>query len=220
MKRIRSLCLGILLFCLPLSCGPKEKYTPPAPPQEEEEKPDDPPKPDTLDTPSDADAERLARLGQTPMVAVYFTEYTPSAQFPSLEDVRCFTHMNVGHARFKNPKTGDGGLEIKSPGPDYLRRLAAYKASYPELKLLLFIGGWGKNADGFSEMAKSAEKRALFCSECVRLCNEYQLDGVDLDWEYPTYAGSRTASPSPLPWTTAASITTAPTRPTGPISPR
>ena len=47
MKRIRSLSLGILLFCLPLSCGPKEKYTPPAPPQEEEEKPDDPPKPDT-----------------------------------------------------------------------------------------------------------------------------------------------------------------------------
>ena len=192
MKRIRSLCLGILLFCLPLSCGPKEKYTPPAPPQEEEEKPDDPPKPDTPDTPSDADAERLARLGQTPMVAVYFTEYTPSAQFPTLEDVRCFTHMNVGHARFKNPKTGDGGLEIKSPGPDYLRRLAAYKTSYPELKLLLFIGGWGKNADGFSEMAKSAEKRALFCSECVRLCKEYNLDGVDLDWEYPTYAAKTT----------------------------
>ena len=41
-------------------------------------------------------------------------------------------------------------------------------------------------------MAKSAEKRALFCSECVSLCNEYQLDGVDLDWEYPTYAAKTT----------------------------
>ena len=137
---------------------------------------------------SDADRERLARLGKTPVICVYFTEYTDKSVFPTLEDVKCFTHINIGHARFVNPKTGDGGLEIKAPGPDYMKRLAAYKKDYPELKLLLFIGGWGKNADGFSEMAKDDTKRALFCSECVRLCNEYNLDGVDLDWEYPTYA--------------------------------
>ena len=127
-------------------------------------------------------------LGRTPMVCCYFTEYTSSSEFPTLEDVKCFTHINVGHARFVNPQTGDGGLVVKSPGPNYMKRLAAYKKDYPELKLLLFIGGWGKNADGFSEMAKDDTKRALFCSECVRLCNEYNLDGVDLDWEYPTYA--------------------------------
>ena len=133
-------------------------------------------------------------LGQTPMICCYFTEYTSSSNFPTLEDVKCFTHINVGHARFKNPQTGDGGLVVKSPGPDYMKRLAAYKKDYPELKLLLFIGGWGKNADGFSEMAKDDTKRALFCSECVRLCNEYNLDGVDLDWEYPTYAAKSSLS--------------------------
>lgn len=141
-----------------------------------------------ISSPEDPEAARLARLGRTPIVAVYLTEYTPSSEFPTLEDVRCFTHINVGHVRFVNKETGDGGLVIKSPGPDYMQRLAAYKSSYPELKLLLFIGGWGKNANGFSEMAKSAEKRALFCSECVRLCDEYNFDGVDIDWEYPTYA--------------------------------
>ena len=133
-------------------------------------------------------------LGQTPMICCYFTEYTSSSVFPTLEDVKCFTHINVGHARFKNPQTGDGGLVVKSPGPDYMKRLAAYKKDYPELKLILFIGGWGKNADGFSEMAKDDTKRALFCSECVRLCNEYNLDGVDLDWEYPTYAAKSSLS--------------------------
>lgn len=140
------------------------------------------------DDPVDDEQARLARLGQTPIVAVYFTEYTPSSEFPTLEDVRCFTHINVGHARFVNKETGDGGLEIKSPGGDYMKRLAAYKSSYPELKLLLFIGGWGKNANGFSAMAKDPAKRQLFCSECVRICDEYNLDGVDIDWEYPTYA--------------------------------
>lgn len=197
MKKLSS----ILILCLCLvaasalvsACGSKEDegtvLPPPPPGPDDPENPEDPEDPENPDNPpSDADQERLARIGQTPMIVAYFTEYTPGSVFPTLEDVRCFTHMNVGHARFVNPKTGDGGLEIKSPGPDYLRRIVAYKSSYPELKVLLFIGGWGKNADGFSEMAKSDEKRALFCSECVRVCNEYGLDGVDLDWEYPTYA--------------------------------
>ena len=194
MKRFYLLLLGFFLLLAPVGCTPEENgYTPP-PPKDEPTKPDnptDPPGPDTPDppdTPTDADTERLARLGQTPVVAVYFTEYTSESEFPTLEDVRCFTHINIGHARFKDPKTGDGGLEIKSPGPSYLKRMADYKKDYPELKLLLFIGGWGKNADGFSEMAKNADKRALFCRECVRICQEYNLDGVDLDWEYPTYA--------------------------------
>ena len=66
--------------------------------------------------PADPEAERLARLGRTPIVAVYFTEYTKDKDFPSLEEVRCFTHINIGHARFVNPKTGDGGLVVKDPG--------------------------------------------------------------------------------------------------------
>ena len=194
-KLLRTLLAVLCLILAPamiITCTPKED-TPsvPVPPPDPDPEPDPDPDPDPDPEPgpiSDADAERLARLGQTPIVAIYFTEYTKEAEFPTLEDVRCFTHINIGHARFVNPKTGDGGLEIKKPGPDYLKRMAAYKASYPELKLLLFIGGWGKNADGFSEMAKNEEKRALFCSECVRLCKEYNLDGVDIDWEYPTYA--------------------------------
>ena len=143
------------------------------------------------DTPAPDDPDRPARMGKTPVIAVYFTEYTESADFPTLEDVKCFTHINAGHVRFVNKKEGDGGLEIDAPGPDYMRRLAAYKTSYPELKLLLFIGGWGKNADGFSMMARNPEKRALFCSECARLCNEYNFDGVDLDWEYPTVSADK-----------------------------
>lgn len=188
---LRKFLIALCIILAVPACGPKEEYVAPPPTPggpEQPTGPTDPTDPTDPGSPSDADAERLARLGITPIRAIYFTEYTPSADFPTLEDVRCFTHINVGHARFKNPKTGDGGLEIKSPGPDYMRRLAAYKTSYPELKLLLFIGGWGKNADGFSEMAKNADKRALFCSECVRICNEYNLDGVDLDWEYPTYS--------------------------------
>ena len=140
------------------------------------------------DYPLDKEGQRLARLGRTPIVSTYFTKNTPNAEFPALADVRCFTHINVGPVRFVNKTTGDGGLEIPSPGATYMQQLADFKQDYPELKLLLFIGGWGQNGDGFSEMAKDPDKRALFCSECLRICNEYNFDGVDIDWEYPTYA--------------------------------
>ena len=185
MRRILSIfaCFAMLAA---VSCQPENTDVVVPPPPEVDPTPVDPTPTDP--TPSNPDAERLARLGRTPIVAVYFTEYTKESEFPTLDDVKCFTHINIGHARFVNKETGDGGLEIKDPGPAYLKRLAAYKTDYPELKLLLMIGGWGKNANGFSEMAKDPEKRKLFCDECVRICKEYNLDGIDLDWEYPTYA--------------------------------
>ncbi len=132
---------------------------------------------------------RLARLGITPVRCVYFTEYTPSAQFPKEEDIRCFTHINYGHARFVDKKNGTG-LEIAKP--DYLKKLAAFKKTYPELKILLMVGGWGYNADGFSQMAKDETKRKAFVENILNACETYGIDGVDLDWEYPTHAAHST----------------------------
>ena len=133
--------------------------------------------------------ERIARLGRTPVVCVYLTEYTESAGFPTLEDIRCFTHVNYGHARFADKKNGTG-LEIAKP--EYLRKLAAYKQDYPELKILLMVGGWGYNADGFSMMARDTAKRKAFCQNILKACEDYGIDGVDLDWEYPTHAAHST----------------------------
>jgi chitinase len=48
------------------------------------------------------------------------------------------------------------------------------------------IGGWGDKADGFSEMARDPKKRALFCQTCAEHIKNYNLDGIDIDWEYPT----------------------------------
>lgn len=197
MKKLLSICAACLLLPLFIGCSAPEQTglvigPPPPPSKDPGDDPADPgDDPEDPGTPAPDDPNRPGRMGKTPIVAVYFTEYTKESEFPSLEDVKCFTHMNVGHVRFVNKKTGDGGLEIEDPGPAYMRRLAAYKTSYPELKLLLFIGGWGKNADGFSMMARDPAKRKLFCDECVRLCNEFNFDGVDLDWEYPTVSADK-----------------------------
>ena len=193
MKLFLQIVLACLLALLPGGCKPNNEGLVIPPPPTTPTNPTDPTTPTTPTDPT-ADEERLARLGQTPIVMAYFTEYTPEANFPKLEDIKCFTHINAGHARFVNTTTGDGGLTIKDPGTDYIRRLVAFKRSYPKLKVLLMIGGYGEKADGFSEMAKNPDKRKLFCDECVRLCNELGLDGVDIDWEYPTHSAGASGS--------------------------
>ena len=54
----------------------------------------------------------------------------------------------------------------------------------PELKILLSVGGWG--AGGFSTMAKTPEGIAAFTASCVEAADAMGLDGIDIDWEYPT----------------------------------
>lgn len=65
--------------------------------------------------------------------------------------------------------------------PSEIARIHALK---PEMKVLLSVGGWG--AGGFSIMSRTPEGIAKFTASCVDAVETYGLDGIDLDWEYPT----------------------------------
>ena len=120
-------------------------------------------------------------IGQTPIVLSYFTEYNES-----LPDVTLLTHINYAHGRFKNPSTGDGGIVITESKKAPIAKVVALKSDNPNLKVCLMIGGWGAHADGFSMMARDANKRTEFCQSVKSLLDKHKLDGVDIDWEYPT----------------------------------
>ena len=64
-----------------------------------------------------------------------------------------------------------------------LKLLVAQKKNHPHLKVMIACGGWG--ADGFSDMAHTAENRTKFVNSAIRFIEAYQLDGLDIDWEYP-----------------------------------
>lgn len=120
-------------------------------------------------------------IGQTPIVLAYFTEYTET-----LPEVSLLTHINYAHGRFGNPKTGDGGIVITESKQAPISKVVALKSQNPKLKVMLMIGGWGAHADGFSMMARDAAKRTAFCKSVKALLDKHKLDGVDIDWEYPT----------------------------------
>ncbi len=75
----------------------------------------------------------------------------------------------------------DGTLFV--PTPRYLRQLLALKKDNPDLKVIAAIGGWGQ--DGFSDAALTPSARYKFAREVNSLINQYNLDGIDIDWEYP-----------------------------------
>ena len=161
-----------------------------------------PPGPSGDTDPWSDNPERIARIGQTPIIEIYYTEYTRTDLFPSLEEVRNFTHINIGHVRFVDKDNGVG-IEIDSKTIPLVEKFVAYKAQYPELKVKLQMGGWGKNADGWSQMARDPQKRKAFVDECVAICGQYGIDGFDIDWEYPTYAakdGDHVNGASPADW--------------------
>lgn len=55
------------------------------------------------------------------------------------------------------------------------------------VKVLISVGGWTLS-DNFPGIAADATKRATFAHGCKSLVAFYNLDGIDIDWEYPGYA--------------------------------
>lgn len=70
-----------------------------------------------------------------------------------------------------------------------LRELNAQKKRNPDLKVMIACGGWG-GSGGFSDMAASKDKRRVFVESVIDFIDHYELDGLDVDWEYPGMAGA------------------------------
>ncbi|WP_268033190.1 glycoside hydrolase family 18 protein [Algoriphagus sp. PAP.12] len=91
-----------------------------------------------------------------------------------------FTNVIDGEMKFRNPEVAGPKLEA----------LVKQKDRNPELKVMIACGGWG--ADGFSDMALTEESRAKFIQSAHDFIEKYQLDGMDMDWEYPGISGAGT----------------------------
>lgn len=104
-----------------------------------------------------------------------------------LPDPTLLTHINYAFALIKDDFET---LDIKSPSR--LQQVVALKKQNPDLKVVLSVGGWG--AGNFSEMAGDAGHRKKFCENCLAAVKQYGLDGIDIDWEYPSSSSAGISS--------------------------
>ncbi|NLZ19113.1 MAG: glycoside hydrolase family 18 protein [Bacteroidales bacterium] len=118
------------------------------------------------------------------VVVAYVTSWSGIMPDPAV-----LTHINYA---FGGVTPSFDGVHIGNEAR--LREIAALKQDAPALKVCLSVGGWGSG--NFSEMAATDSLRAAFAADCARVVEEYGLDGIDIDWEYPTSsAAGISASP-------------------------
>lgn len=95
-----------------------------------------------------------------------------------LPDATYLTHINYAFGHVNDTFNG-----VRLDQPEELHRLVGIKRTWPHVKIMLSIGGWGSG--NFSEMCADDQLRAAFAKDCKRVIDEFKLDGIDIDWEYP-----------------------------------
>lgn len=93
-------------------------------------------------------------------------------------DPHYMTHLNYAFGHL-----AESFDSVRIDNPSRFRKMVGLKSENSRLKVLLSVGGWGSG--GFSEMAADPELRRKFARSCRKIVDEYGIDGIDIDWEYP-----------------------------------
>jgi chitinase len=95
------------------------------------------------------------------------------------------TRINYAFANLKDGKITEGFPH----DAENFTALNALKRTNPELTVLVSVGGWTWSGQ-FSDIALTKASRKVFIDSAVQFVTRYQLDGLDIDWEYPGLPGN------------------------------
>ncbi len=101
-------------------------------------------------------------------------------------DATKYTHINYAFANL-DP---NGNVYFTYPSQDdpNINALKALKANNPNLKILISVGGWTWS-NHFSAVTADPAKRANLVNSAWNLVTSRNVDGIDIDWEWPGWQG-------------------------------
>jgi len=103
----------------------------------------------------------------------------------TMVNAKKLTHINYA---FVNVKDNRAWLTNIKTDTTNFKNLLKLKKVNPDLKILISIGGWAWSKN-FSDAVLSDTSRNAFAASAVEIIRKYNLDGVDIDWEYPDDIG-------------------------------
>ncbi len=95
------------------------------------------------------------------------------------------TRVNYAFANIKDGKIVAGFLHDS----ENFQILNSLKQQNPHLQIVVSVGGWTWSG-AFSDMVLTPQSRAVFIESVAQFVRENELDGLDIDWEYPGSIGN------------------------------
>jgi chitinase len=119
-----------------------------------------------------------------PVVAAYVF---PQARLltPGEIDAKKLTRVNYAFANIANGRIVEG---LPTDAANF-GALNALKKANPRLTVLVSVGGWLWSG-GFSDASLTPASRDVFIDSVEAFITRYNLDGLDVDWEFPGQPGA------------------------------
>ncbi len=94
------------------------------------------------------------------------------------------THVNYAFANIEGGKVVEGFAH----DAENFKVLAGLRKRHPHLRILVSVGGWTWSG-AFSDVALTPASRRRFVESALDFVRRHDLDGFDVDWEYPGLPG-------------------------------
>lgn len=148
------------------------------------------------------DIERIGSADKLTVINYAFAVPVPDSLGNIIPKINSYSaYQEVYSGEMSIDGIADDSAQMLRGNFNQLRKL---KERYPDIKILLSIGGWG-GSKYFSDLALTPESREKFVDACIDIFIEGNLpvesnaggngsakglfDGFDLDWEFPISGG-------------------------------
>jgi len=126
-----------------------------------------------------------AQKTDKPVIIGYVGGFNGNIVDAAQVDARKLSHINYA---FVDIKDNRAWLHNEKTDTVNFRKLNELKKINPDLKILISVGGWTWSKN-FSDAVFTDTSTRAFSQSAVDIVAKHNLDGVDIDWEYPGMKG-------------------------------
>jgi len=115
---------------------------------------------------------------EKPVISVYLPDYRVK-----VGDLKPRLYGTTHLVLFSAKPTEEGAVDFCRITPELLA-FGRKARDTGDVKVTFCVGGWGRG-NAFAGAVSTAENRNRFVDALVEFCESKQLDGIDIDWEFP-----------------------------------